>query len=665
MASPKLSDADIEAIRKGYEMRDTILRNTVLRELNPPQTKFEEECLNQLANLIAGNILDIKIAFLEQNNNISMYHEKMGLITDSEGNTVAFSGSMNESLTAISLNYESIDVFCSWKSIEQRERVEEKRLAFSSIWNNKEPNIMVLDFPELSEKIIRQYRRKIVNYYENINEDFDELNVKIEQKKIGAIIPPNVILHEYQIEAIDEWERCNYRGIFDMATGTGKTYTSLGALARLCNALKSNLAAIIVCPYQHLVEQWIEDLQLFNINPIIGYSSSSQKNWLKLLKTAISDQKLHVKDKDFFCFITTNATFSLNKVQNLIKGIKSPILLIVDEAHNFGSKRLSKLLTDNYTYRLALSATIERHNDDEGTQSIYNFFGKKCIQYTLENAINENKLTRYKYFPIITTLQEEERNIYSQLSFEIRKCIVLDKFGKPKLSEKGKILAIKRARIIAGAKNKIFKLKDLLGQYKNNKHILVYCGATTILPDNKDYSEIDEEDIRQIDSVTDMIGNQLGMTVAQFTSRENIQKRERLKKEFSEGKTLQILVAIKCLDEGFNIPNIRTAFILASTTNPKEYIQRRGRVLRLAPEKEFAEIYDFITLPHNPEEVHSLTDEQRKQDLSLVKNEISRAEEFSRLAINMAQANKIISSIKEAYSINEYLLNYKEDYINA
>jgi len=665
VASPKLSDADIEAIRKGYEMRDTILRNTVLRELNPPQTKFEEECLNQLANLIAGNILDIKIAFLEQNNNISMYHEKMGLITDSEGNTVAFSGSMNESLTAISLNYESIDVFCSWKSIEQRERVEEKRLAFSSIWNNKEPNIMVLDFPELSEKIIRQYRRKIVNYYENINEDFDELNVKIEQKKIGAIIPPNVILHEYQIEAIDEWERCNYRGIFDMATGTGKTYTSLGALARLCNALKSNLAAIIVCPYQHLVEQWIEDLQLFNINPIIGYSSSSQKNWLKLLKTAISDQKLHVKDKDFFCFITTNATFSLNKVQNLIKGIKSPILLIVDEAHNFGSKRLSKLLTDNYTYRLALSATIERHNDDEGTQSIYNFFGKKCIQYTLENAINENKLTRYKYFPIITTLQEEERNIYSQLSFEIRKCIVLDKFGKPKLSEKGKILAIKRARIIAGAKNKIFKLKDLLGQYKNNKHILVYCGATTILPDNKDYSEIDEEDIRQIDSVTDMIGNQLGMTVAQFTSRENIQKRERLKKEFSEGKTLQILVAIKCLDEGFNIPNIRTAFILASTTNPKEYIQRRGRVLRLAPEKEFAEIYDFITLPHNPEEVHSLTDEQRKQDLSLVKNEISRAEEFSRLAINMAQANKIISSIKEAYSINEYLLNYKEDYINA
>jgi len=665
VASPKLSDADIEAIRKGYEMRDTILRNTVLRELNPPQTKFEEECLNQLANLIAGNILDIKIAFIEQNNNISMYHEKMGLIADSEGNTVAFSGSMNESLTALSLNYESIDVFCSWKSIEQRERVEEKRSAFSSIWNNNEPSIIVLEFPELSEQIIRKYRSKIVNYYENINEDIDELNVTIEQKKIGPIIPPNIILHNYQIEAIDEWEKCNYRGIFDMATGTGKTFTSIGALARLCNALNNNLAAIIICPYQHLVEQWVEDLKIFNINPIIGYSSSSQKNWLKLLKTAISDQKLHVKNKDFFCFITTNATFSSNKIQNLIKNIESSILLIIDEAHNFGSERLSKLLTDKYTYRLALSATIERHNDDEGTQKIYNFFGKKCIQYTLETAINENKLTPYKYFPIITTLQEEERNIYSQLSFEIRKCIILDKFGKPKLSEKGKILAIKRARIIAGAKNKIFKLKDLLSLYKNNKHILVYCGATTILPDNKDYSEIDEEDIRQIDSVTDMIGNQLNMTVAQFTSRENIQKRERLKKEFSEGKTLQILVAIKCLDEGFNIPNIRTAFILASTTNPKEYIQRRGRVLRLAPGKEFAEIYDFITLPHDPEEVHSLTVEQRKQDLSLVKNEISRAEEFSRLAINMAQANKAISYIKEAYSINEYLLNYKEDYTNA
>ena len=155
------------------------------------------------------------------------------------------------------------------------------------------------------------------------------------------------------------------------------------------------------------------------------------------------------------------------------------------------------------------------------------------------------------------------------------------------------------------------------------------------------------------------------MNVAQFTSREDVQKRDILKQEFAAGETLQALVAIKCLDEGVNIPKIKTAFILASTTNPKEYIQRRGRVLRLAEGKEFADIYDFIALPRRLDEVHSLTEEQRKRELTLVKNELSRADEFARLAMNMAQAEKIIDTAKEAYSINEYLLDYKEDYANG
>jgi len=155
------------------------------------------------------------------------------------------------------------------------------------------------------------------------------------------------------------------------------------------------------------------------------------------------------------------------------------------------------------------------------------------------------------------------------------------------------------------------------------------------------------------------------MNIAQFTSRENIQKREILKHEFATAETLQALVAIKCLDEGVNIPKIKIAFILASTTNPKEYIQRRGRVLRLAEGKDFAEIYDFITLPRDLDEVHFLTEEQRKRELTLVKNEISRAEEFARLAMNMGQAEKIINEVKEAYSINEHLFDYEEDYLNG
>ena len=390
-----------------------------------------------------------------------------------------------------------------------------------------------------------------------------------------------------------------------------------------------------------------------------------KQNWHKNLEDAIRDQKLGVRNKEFICFVCTNATFALNKVQQTLFKNRGDTLLMVDEAHNFGAERLSNLLSDRYRYRLALSATLERHNDEEGTVRLLDFFGDKCIEYPLERAIDEAKLTKYKYYPILTTLSEPELAEYSQLSYEISKCLIFDKQGKRKLSEKGKRLALKRARLVGGATDKISQLENYIAPYVKDKHILVYCGATTILPDNQDFSETSDEDIRQIDAVTNLLGNKLGMNVAQFTSREDVQKREVLKREFAAGVTMQALVAIKCLDEGVNIPKIKTAFILASTTNPKEYIQRRGRVLRLSEGKSFAEIYDFIALPRPLDDVPSLTQEQVKRELSLVKNEISRAEDFSRIAINAMQAEKVIQQVKEAYSINEYLLDYKEDYENV
>ena len=662
VASPYLSDDDISAMKKGYELREKVIENALMRELCEPVNEFEKERLNLLANLIADGVLDIKIALTEQNGQYGMYHEKMGLILDAYGNKVAFSGSMNESATAMSVNYETIDVFCSWN---EDERVSVKENAFTSIWNDSEPNIQTIDFPKLKEEIIERFKRSKPNFELDAKEHLDKetiLNTKIVS---GVAIPSNVKLHEYQIDAIDEWERNGFRGIFDMATGTGKTYTGLGALARLCDRLENRLTVIIVCPYQHLVEQWVEDIELFNIKPIIGYSASAQKNWHKNLEGAIRDQKLKVRNKEFICFVCTNATFALNKVQQTLCKIRGNILLMVDEAHNFGAERLSNFLSERYNYRLALSATLERHNDEEGTRRIYDFFGERCIDYPLERAIDEGKLTRYKYFPILTTLSEFELAEYTQLSYEISKCMIFDKSGKRKLSERGKRLALKRARLVGGATDKITQLEDYIQPYIKDRHILVYCGATTILPDNQDYSDTSDEDIRQIDAVTDLLGNKLGMNVAQFTSREDVQKREVLKREFAAGDTMQALVAIKCLDEGVNIPKIKTAFILASTTNPKEYIQRRGRVLRLAEGKDFAEIYDFIALPRPLDEVHSLTEEQLKRELTLVKNELSRAEEFTRLAINMMQAENVIRQIKEAYSINDYLFEYEEDYTNG
>lgn len=666
VASPYLSDEDVEAIKSGYAMRDQVVKDAVRREMTEGKTPFEKARLNLLANLISDGVLDIKIAFTEDSDRMGMYHEKMGIITDAEGNRVAFAGSMNESATAMTLNYETIDVFCSWKGEE--DRVVAKENAFVSIWNDTEPNIKIIEFPELKQEIIEKYKRSVPDFEIDKKEYSPDIDTVLHTDlgiytEYGPKFPEWFKLHDYQDEAITEWQKRDYRGIFDMATGTGKTYTGLGALTTLSKNIDHKLAAIIVCPYQHLVEQWVEDILKFNIEPIIGYSESSQKDWQKRLKDAIRDQKLKVRGKEFFCFICTNATFSSDYVQTQLAKIKSDTLLMVDEAHNFGAPYLSCLLFDNYKYRLALSATLERHNDEEGTAKLYDFFGEKCIEYTLDRAIEEKKLTKYKYYPIVVTLTEEELEAYDNLSYEIGKCIMKGKNGKMKLSSRGERLALQRSRIVAGARNKVTMLEEVIQPYIHDKHILVYCGATKGLEQNQDRSDVDSEDIRQIDIVTDLLGNKLGMDVSQFTSKESVEEREVLKREFSAGDTLKVLIAIKCLDEGVNIPKIKTAFILASTTNPKEYIQRRGRVLRLAEGKEYAEIYDFITLPYGIEEVTSLTTAQVKRNSTLVKNELRRAEEFSRIAVNMVESASLIDEIKDAYGIQE--LNWsseEEDY---
>lgn len=665
VASPYLSDEDIEAIKSGYAMRDQVVKEAIRREMTEGKTPFEKARLNLLANLISDNILDIKIAFTEDSDRMGMYHEKMGIITDAEGNRVAFAGSMNESAAAMTLNYETIDVYCSWKG--EVDRVIAKENAFASIWNDTEPNIKIIDFPELKQEIIDKYKYAVPDFEIDKKEYAPDIDTVLHTTDLGVYteygpkFPEWFKLHDYQDEAITEWQKRNYRGIFDMATGTGKTYTGLGALTTLSKNLGHKLAAIIVCPYQHLVEQWVEDILKFNIDPIIGYSDSSQKDWPKRLKNAIRDQKLKVRGREFFCFICTNATFSSDYVQAQLAKIKSDTLLMVDEAHNFGAPYLSCLLYDNYKYRLALSATLDRHNDEEGTAKLYDFFGEKCIEYTLDRAIEEKKLTKYKYYPIVVTLTEEELEAYDNLSYEIGKCIMKDKNGKIKLSSKGEKLALKRSRIIAGAKNKLTMLEEVIQPYIHDKHILVYCGATKGLEQNQDRSDVDSEDIRQIDAVTDLLGNKLGMEVSQFTSKESVEEREVLKREFSAGDTLKVLIAIKCLDEGVNIPKIKTAFILASTTNPKEYIQRRGRVLRLAEGKEYAEIYDFITLPYDTESVTSLTEAQVKRNFTLVKNELRRAEEFSRIAVNMVESASLIDEIKDAYGIQELNWNNEEE----
>jgi superfamily II DNA or RNA helicase len=666
VVSPYLSAEDVEAIRLGYSHRDEIIKKAVLRSLTSTDNYFEKERLNILANLIADGKLDIKVAITEGKNSAGMYHEKMGIFSDAADNKVAFSGSMNETATAFNANYESIDVFCTWYSAEDKERVEAKEKVFNQIWDNKEKDIVIIEFPELKQEIIDRYKKSNPNYHVDIEEEEKiQYTDELSRRNNFPLRPGTVELRDYQVSAINNWASLNYRGIFDMATGTGKTITGLGAITYLTKKLQNNLSVIIVCPYQHLVEQWVEDIESFNMRPIIGYSASSQADWKRRLDNAIRDQKLGVYGKEFFCFISTNATFSSSFVQSQIHKIRGDILLVIDEAHNFGATNLSSLLTDKYTYRLGLSATIERFRDEKGTSALFNFFGSKCIEYTLEQAIKDKKLTEYKYYPIICSLSNSELERYLELSAEIKKCITKDSTGHATLNERGKLLSLERARLVAGSFDKLIKLEENIKPYMDATHILIYCGATKIFDYSDDFSSIDDFDKRQIDVVTDLLGNKLNMKVSQFTSREDIKERERLKKEFSSGEYLQALIAIKCLDEGVNIPAIKTAFILASTSNPKEYIQRRGRVLRRFEGKEYAIIFDFVTLPYSLSGISGLTQFQLDNVIGLVKNELLRCNEFSRMAINRYEAEEVLDKIKSAYQIDDYKINIEGDFFYA
>lgn len=642
IASPRLSDEDVEAMKKGYELREKIIENALLRELHGVNTEIEQDRLNLLASLIADGILDIKIALTEKNDEIGMYHEKMGIIADSEGNKVAFSGSMNESATAMTINYETIDVFCSWRG--EQDRVILKENAFTSIWNNTEPSIVTIDFPSVKEEIIKQYRKGSI-----IDPDKKEFgdDVYFSPKPATCWIrkPDNVKFYDYQIDAMISWENEEYRGIFDMATGTGKTYTALGALEVLSNKMKSNLGIFIVCPYQHLVEQWVTDIKAFGITPLICYSGY---DWKKKFKSMLSDFRLGVVQN--FCVVTTNATFATDYMQKEIDKLKGNVCLVVDEAHNFGAKKQLGCMKEVFKYRLALSATLERHHDDEGTQKLKDYFGNKCIEYPLSRAIKEDKLTPYYYYPIPIYLDDDELEAYNELTEKIIKILQNSKKDEPmpKLAE---TLLIKRARIIAGARNKLKALYEIIKeQYVTENQILIYCGATTV--ENSSYIEgkVDEDEKRQIEIVVDMLGNNLGMRVSKFTSEENAAEREMIKENFADGTMLQALVAIRCLDEGVNIPGIRTAFILASSTNPKEYIQRRGRVLRKAPNKPFAKIYDFITLPRNIDEP-MYSNNYLNSEYSLIRREYERMEDFASLAENSSEVTKLQDKINDFYKL--------------
>ncbi|MCQ2211171.1 MAG: DEAD/DEAH box helicase family protein [Paludibacteraceae bacterium] len=652
IVSPYLSKEDIEAIEKGYE-RKKIIENALLREYKEPENYFQEERLNLLAHLIESGTLELKVAFTPPEKSSGMYHEKVGIVEDENGNKIVFTGSLNETINAFYNNYESIVVFTSWE--ESHQYAEEMQDEFESLWAGRDDSLEVIEFPDVVKEKIKINKKESVDFEKLETEDLKRAE-EIDIPKGFPHIPKGFKSREYQNDAVEAWRKQLYRGIFDMATGTGKTYTGLMAITKLYEE-KKRLAIIIVCPYQHLVEQWVEDIEYFNMTPIVGYSASKQKKWKQRLEDDIYDFGLGIIDT--FCFVTTNATYSSAFVTEQMNHLGKDTLLVVDEAHNFGSPGLMKRLYPTVEYRLALSATLDRHGDPEGTKALYDYFGEKCIEYDLKRAIDEHKLTPYYYYPILVYLDEDELSRYHDISYKASRECHVDKHGKVKITEQGKMLLLERSRVVAGAKSKIEKLKELMVKYKDDTHILIYCGATRIQDFSKDQSEMDEEGERQIVAVSKLLGNELGMKVTHFTSNESAEEREVIKREFATADPYQAIVAIKCLDEGVNIPSIRTAFILASTTNPKEYIQRRGRVLRLANNKPFAVIYDFVTLAKPLDDVDSFGFDYNCER-ALAKREFARIKEFGSIALNERDSDELICDLQEAYDITEEELEVQD-----
>lgn len=634
ITSPRLSEEDVKAVNLGYQTREEAILNALGQEITDPVNAFEEERLNLVATMIANGMLEMKLAFMQNDTYRNLYHEKIAIFIDRDGNRISYTGSMNASANAYYDNFESIFVFCDWK--DEKEYVDITESDFDRMWKNRTDKIEVIPFPKIILEKLDRFRKDRVDY-ETDEKQFHYHEFVEEQKPFR--IPKSVILRDVQKEAVSNWLHQDRRGIFSMCTGAGKSFTALACMVELARKTKNNLAVFIVCPQIHLVGQWEEDEVNWGPLPIIAHSQSKNRLWKDDLVMAY--KCFRNKGEPFVC-ITTNDTFSGETVSSIISRFteEQNVLLIIDEAHNFGAESLAKHLPENIRNRIALSATIERYGDSKGTRALKDYFGEKCIIYDVKQAIEDGALTKYRYYPVPVYLDKDELEEYQKLTEKLKKFLI-NEDGKIKISKEGELLLFKRARLLAGARNKPEVLLSLMQERKDEGHILVYCGATTM--EDEESGELE----RQIDGVTDMLRRELHMTARRFTAGEDLKERQEIKRQFSDGR-LQVVTAIKCLDEGVNIPSICTAYIMASTRNPREFIQRRGRLLRRSSGKDYAEIFDFVTLPR---ELSMVDHMDYEKDRTILMGEMARIHEFGVLSDNPAQAEGMMNAIMDAYGV--------------
>lgn len=636
---PKLSKNDVEIIEKAEKDPQDFISKKMLDELE----KFEDECIRDhvyaLGWMVANKKIEIRVAIIidsksnllnyEKSEKSGIFHQKVGILKDNQGNTISFSGSINESAKGWLENIEEFKVFRNWEHGEN-DYVKEDSLKFEIFWNNQSRRVNTLKIPNAVEKRLIEIAPTDISKI-NLNHWYEK--IKFKKKKIS--------LFEYQKEAVESWIQNEYKGIFEMATGTGKTFTALGCLDE---SIKSEqmFAAIITCPYNHLIQQWKREIDKFGIEyGDIIIADSTNPRWKKVLSGCLIDISLGYKNK--ILILTTHDTFSSNDFVKIIQNNKgeSDLFLIADEVHGLGAEERRKGLIDDYNRRLGLSATPKRWFDDTGTSLLYDYFDDVVYEFGLEEAIysekpgtGESYLTPYRYLPKFVSLTSYELEEY----IEKTKAIIMNLNKAKKDEEKEKYLEnllFKRADIIKNAAEKYSVINEILDEINSDINwTIIYCSP------------------QQIDNVMKVI-NKKKLIAHRFTMEEGVtpqkkysglSQRDFILEKFAERK-YQILVAMKCLDEGVDIPPARNAIFLASSSNPREYIQRLGRVIRRFKDKKEASIYDVIVIPSFKE----LPPELIKIEWKILEKELTRYYEIAKIAINRVEAMTLVFDIKNTY----------------
>lgn len=600
IASPQLTEEDIDAINLGYKKREEIIESAFSRDFMREIEVFDDERLQLLAALIANGTLDIKIAVTET---VGIYHDKLGILEDFDGNIVVFFGSANESLSGYKNNYEKIRIVKSWNETDSKS-ISDECAEFDALWNGTNPFVKTYNYKESAQSNIL----KVIENRKNTNSQTETESSPVK-------------LRDYQEEAISAWVNNDYHGFYVMATGTGKTWTAIYSAKRLVD---SSPAMIVICaPYKHLVKQWKDDVVKAFPKAKIIMVSSENPTWETQITQEIIRKKYDVQNQ--IIIISTIASFKMERFSKVINKSNEKKLLIVDEAHRFTER--DDTLKETYEYLLGLSATPYSGASPQRGIELMEWFGGQVFNLPIESALERGFLVPYNYFPIYVYSTEEEENKFKYHTQRILSCFKNNKCINPDLLVKS---LRNRLRIISMAEEKTIKIDDIINRIEENDHFVVYCG------DGKLFDQNFGEELRHIQSIKRVLTAH-GYKSSQFTATESMTDRMELVDAFNK-QEISALAAIRCLDEGINIPSIKSALILSSNDDYREFVQRRGRILRTYKGKDFANIYDVIVLPS-----HDMQ--------GWAKIELRRFREYARLALNWDELENELHSHLVAYGL--------------